>query len=236
MDYTEGVYVGYRYYEAKKQPVRWAFGHGLSYTEFKYDHLTVSSKELDDENEIIVEVDVTNVGACAGKEVVQLYVADKNGTVNRPVKELKGFTKLFLQPRETKKAQMKISARDLSFYNEEIKDWYAPSGTYEILIGHASDDIRISCEVSFTTKKQLPFQVTGATTIGELLADSRTAAATMELLAPLQQNGENGEEISEADQQMIQAILEGLPLKSLSIAGVTGETIEGIIYKLNELC
>jgi len=236
VDYTEGVYVGYRYYEAKKQPVRWAFGHGLSYTEFKYDHLTVSSKELDDENEIIVEVDVTNVGACAGKEVVQLYVADKNGTVNRPVKELKGFTKLFLQPRETKKAQMKISARDLSFYNEEIKDWYAPSGTYEILIGHASDDIRISCEVSFTTKKQLPFQVTGTTTIGELLADSRTAAATMELLAPLQQNGENGEEISEADQQMIQAILEGLPLKSLSIAGVTGETIEGIIYKLNELC
>ena len=75
--------------------------------------------------------------------MVQLYVADKNGTVNRPVKELKGFTKLFLQPRETKKAQMKISARDLSFYNEEIKDWYAPSGTYEILIGHASDDIRI---------------------------------------------------------------------------------------------
>ena len=73
MDYTEGVYVGYRYYEAKKQPVRWAFGHGLSYTEFKYDHLTVSSKELDDENEIIVEVDVTNVGACAGKEVVQSF-------------------------------------------------------------------------------------------------------------------------------------------------------------------
>ena len=227
VDYTEGVYVGYRYYEAKKQPVRWAFGHGLSYTEFKYDHLTVSSKELDDENEIIVEVDVTNVGACAGKEVVQLYVADKNGTVNRPVKELKGFTKLFLQPGETKKAQMKISARDLSFYSEEIKDWYAPSGTYELLV---------SCEIQFTTKKLLPFQVTGATTIGELLADSRTAAATMELLAPLQQTGENGEEISEADQQMIQAILEGLPLKSLSIAGVSGEMIEEIIHKLNELC
>ena len=236
VDYTEGVYVGYRYYEAKKQPVRWAFGHGLSYTEFKYDHLTVSSKELDDENEIIVEVDVTNVGACAGKEVVQLYVADKNGTVNRPVKELKGFTKLFLQPGETKKAQMKISARDLSFYSEEIKDWYAPSGTYELLVGHASDDIRVSCEIQFTTKKLLPFQVTGATTIGELLADSRTAAATMELLAPLQQTGENGEEISEADQQMIQAILEGLPLKSLSIAGVSGEMIEEIIHKLNELC
>ena len=131
---------------------------------------------------------------------------------------------------------MKISARDLSFYSEEIKDWYAPAGTYELLVGHASDDIRVSCEIQFTTKKLLPFQVTGATTIGELLADSRTAAATMELLAPLQQNGENGEEVSEADQQMIQAILEGLPLKSLSIVGVTGEMIEGIIYKLNELC
>ena len=121
-------------------------------------------------------------------------------------------------------------------YSEEIKDWYAPSGTYELLVGHASDDIRVSCEIQFTTKKLLPFQVTGATTIGELLADSRTAAATMELLAPLQQTGENGEEISEADQQMIQAILEGLPLKSLSIAGVSGEMIEEIIHKLNELC
>ena len=236
VDYTEGVYVGYRYYEAKKQPVRWAFGHGLSYTEFKYDHLTVSSEELNDDNEIIVEVDVINVGECAGKEVVQLYIADKNGTVNRPVKELKGFTKLALQPGETKRAQMKISARDLSFYSEEIKDWYAPSGTYELLVGHASDDIRVSCEIQFTTKKQLPFHVTGATTIGELLADARTAAAAMELLAPLQQTGENGEEISEADQQMIQAILEGLPLKSLSIAGVSGKMTEEIIHKLNELC
>ena len=131
---------------------------------------------------------------------------------------------------------MKISARDLSFYSEEIKDWYAPSGTYELLVGHASDDIRVSCEIQFTTKKHLPFQVTSATTIGELLADSRTAAVAMELLAPLQQTGENGEEISEADQQMIQAILEGLPLKSLSIAGVSGEMIEEIIHKLNELC
>ena len=109
-------------------------------------------------------------------------------------------------------------------------------GTYELLVGHASADIRVSCEIQFTTKKLLPFQVTGATPIGELLADSRTAAATMELLAPLQQTGENGEEISEADQQMIQAILEGLPLKSLSIAGVSGEMIEEIIHKLNELC
>ena len=235
VEYTDDIYVGYRYFETLKgasEKVNYPFGFGLSYTEFSITLLDCTEKE----GTIAAGVLVKNTGACAGKEVVQLYVADKNGTVNRPVKELKGFTKLFLQPGETKKAQMKISARDLSFYSEEIKDWYAPSGTYELLVGHASDDIRVSCEIQFTTKKLLPFQVTGATTIGELLADSRTAAATMELLAPLQQTGENGEEISEADQQMIQAILEGLPLKSLSIAGVSGEMIEEIIHKLNELC
>lgn len=237
VDYTEGIYVGYRYYEAKKQPVRWAFGHGLSYTEFQYDNLQVSSDALDDEKKILVEVDVTNIGNCAGKEVVQLYVADKNGTVNRPLKELKGFTKLSLMPGETKRAQLEISARDLSFYNEELKDWYAPSGTYEILIGHASDDIRVSCEVTFTTKKILPLHVTSGTTIGELLADSRTAVMTTQLLALIQQQSEMEDETAnEADSQMIQALLDGLPLKSLSVLGVPGETIDEIIRSLNNLC
>lgn len=240
VDYTEGIYVGYRYYEAKKQPVRWAFGHGLSYTEFQYGNVQVSSDKLDDEKEILVEVDVTNTGKFAGKEVVQLYVADKNGTVNRPVKELKGFTKLFLMPGETKRVKLKISARDLSFYSEELKDWYAPSGTYELLIGHASDDIRVSRKITFTTKKVLPLCVTGATTIGELLTDSRTSATIAQMIAALQKSEQSEandtDSEDESDSKMMQALLEGLPLKSLPILGVPGETVQELIRNLNELC
>lgn len=240
VDYTEGIYVGYRYYEAKKQPVRWAFGHGLSYTEFQYGNVQVSSDKLDDEKEILVEVDVTNTGKFAGKEVVQLYVADKNGTVNRPVKELKGFTKLFLMPGETKRVKLKISARDLSFYSEELKDWYAPSGTYELLIGHASDDIRVSRKITFTTKKVLPLCVTGATTIGELLTDSRTSATIAQMIVALQKSEQSEandtDSEDESDSKMMQALLEGLPLKSLPILGVPGETVQELIRNLNELC
>ena len=235
VEYNEGIYVGYRYYEAKKQPVRWAFGHGLSYTSFEYSNLHLSSDAMNDENQILVGVDVTNTGKCEGKEVVQLYIADKNGTVNRPVKELKGFTKTSLLPGETKRVQMKINARDLSFYHEELKDWYAPSGRYELLIGHASDDIRLSCDITFTTRKMLSFHITRATTVGELLADSRTAAMTMQMLAAVQQASEGTSE-EDTDSQMMQALLDGLPLKSLSVLGVPGEMIDEMISNLNRVC
>ena len=234
--YNEGIYVGYRYYEAKKQPVRWAFGHGLSYTEFEYSNLQLSSDSMNDDNQILLEVDVTNTGNCEGKEVVQLYIADKNGTVNRPVKELKGFAKVSLFPGETKRVQMKIGTRDLSFYHEELEDWYAPSGRYELLIGHASDDIRLSCEITFTTKKMLPFHVTNATTVGELLADPRTAAMTMQMLAPIQQQAAVSDSEEESDSQMMQALLDGLPLKSLSVLNVPGEMIDEMICNLNRVC
>lgn len=235
VEYNEGIYVGYRYYEAKKQPVRWAFGHGLSYTSFEYSNLQLSSDAMNDENQILVGVDVTNTGKCEGKEVVQLYIADKNGTVNRPVKELKGFAKISLLPGETKRVQMKINARDLSFYHEELEDWYAPSGRYELLIGHASDDIRLSCDIIFTTRKMLPFHITRATTVGELLADSRTAAMTMQMLAAIQQASAGTSE-EDTDSQMMQALLDGLPLKSLSVLGVSGEMIDEMISNLNRVC
>ena len=208
----------------------------MDVTEFKYNNLQISSDTMDDESQVLVEADVTNTGKCEGKEVVQLYVADKNGTVNRPVKELRGFTKISLLPGETRRIQMKISARDLSFYHEELQGWYAPSGKYELLIGHASDEILLSGEITFTTKKQLPFHVTRATTIGELLADPRTAAMTMEMLAPIQQGAAVNEADDGSDDQLLQALLDGLPLKSLAILGVSGEMIDQMVNRLNQIC
>lgn len=228
VNYGEDIFVGYRYYEAKELPVRWAFGHGLSYTSFAYGNLRLSSSNMMDEDTMTVSVDVTNTGEVFGKEVVQLYVADKNGTPQRPVKELKGFVKLSLAPGETKTAVMTLRARDLSFYHEGLHDWYAPSGTYEILVGHASDDIRMKCELRFDTAKILPFEVTGATTIGELMDDPRTAQAMGEMITKMMQSlgaSASGQEEAEDgssmgfDPEKMQAMLYGMPIKSLASFG-----------------
>lgn len=244
VNYGEDIFVGYRYYEAKELPVRWAFGHGLSYTSFVYGNLRLSSENMTDHDTVNVSVDVTNTGKVFGKEVVQLYVADKNGTPQRPVKELKGFAKLSLAPGETKTAEMTLCARDLSFYHEELHDWYAPSGTYEILVGHASDDIRVNCELKFDTAKILPFEVTGATTIGELMNDPRTAQAMGETITKMMQSlgastgghEERGEEGSMGfDPDKMQAMLYGMPIKSLASFG-GGELDVDVLIKTFAQC
>lgn len=238
--YAEGIYVGYRYYEAKKLPVRWAFGHGLSYTTFAYSNLRLSKATMEDDTILQVSVDVTNTGSVAGKEVVQLYVSDKTGTPARPVKELKGFVKLALGPGETKTATMTLTSRDLSYYNEELSDWYAPSGIYEILIGHASNDIRLKTTIQFTTKKLLPFTVTGSTTIGELMTDHRTAAMAQKIMEEVTKkfsasDASESENNSESEKAMIQAMMQSMPLKSLISFGMPGDIVEGLMKQFNEV-
>ncbi len=231
--YSEGVYVGYRYYEAKKLPVRWAFGHGLSYTTFGFANLKLSAETLDDTGTLTVRVDVTNTGKVFGKEVVQLYVADKTGTFGRPLKELKGFAKVALAPGETKTVSLTLTARDLSWYNVELGDWYAASGAYEVMVGHASDDIRLTAAVQFTTQKQLPLHVSGATTIGELARDPRTAPVVAQMMQQAAQAfGGDGASLtgSDSDQAMMQAMMNGMPLKSLMSFGMmNAEQLDGLI-------
>lgn len=236
--YTEGVYVGYRYYEAKKQPVRWAFGHGLSYTEFAYSNLRCSKERFGDQDTVDVSVDVKNVGEREGKEVVQLYISDRNGTFGRPVKELKGFSKVSLKPGETKTVTMTIDARALSYYNVELKDWYAPSGKYEILIGHASNDIRLCGEIDFVTEKVLPLTVTPATMIGELLENPVTGKIIEEMIRTIQSGDSRKAEAeveSESDAKSSTAMMFGMPLKSLvSFRVMTAEQLQGFMKMLNE--
>lgn len=232
-NYAEGVFVGYRYYDTKKMPVRWAFGHGLSYTEFAYSNLRLSQNKLNDHGKLVVQVDVTNIGKIAGKEVVQLYVSDRNNTPERPVKELKGFAKVHLTPGETKTISLELTARDLSFYHEGLGDWYAPTGSYDILVGHASDDIRLTKTISFETEKVLPFRVDGATTVGDLLKHPKTADAMGQMLAAM-----GGGNVSNEgnDAALMEATLDGMPLKSLMSFGVPGEQIEAVISQLDTLC
>ena len=239
--YAEDVFVGYRYYDTKKMPVRWAFGHGLSYTTFAMGNLKLSDKKMDDTSRVSVSVEVTNTGSVKGKQVVQLYISDRNGTVERPAKELKGFAKTELMPGETKTVSMEISARDLSYYNEALGDWYAPSGNYSILVGDASDHILCEETLTFTTDKLLPLKVAGDTTIGELLGDPRTAQVVQQMMAEAQKNSpfsetSAGKEESESDKRMMQEMMAAMPLKSLiSFGMITLSDMDKLIDTLNQL-
>jgi beta-glucosidase len=143
VEYRESLYVGYRYFDSAKKPVRFPFGYGLSYTTFEYSALKLSAKQVSDRDTLTVSLKVKNTGSTAGAETVQLYVCDNESTVFRPEKELKGFDKIFLKAGEEKEVQIQLDSRAFAFYNTEIGDWMVESGDFDILVGASSRDIRL---------------------------------------------------------------------------------------------
>ncbi|HMK46722.1 MAG TPA: glycoside hydrolase family 3 C-terminal domain-containing protein [Methanocella sp.] len=142
VEYREGIYVGYRYFDRAKKNVLFPFGHGLSYTTFEYSNMEISRTRILDNEEVMVSITVKNAGDTAGAEVAQLYVRDVESTIFRPEKELKGFDKVFLQPGEEMRLGFTLDRRSFAYYNVEIADWHVESGAFEILIGSSSADIR----------------------------------------------------------------------------------------------
>ena len=140
--YSEGVYVGYRWYSSKKIKVQFPFGHGLSYTTFEYANAKADQPEMTAGQTLKVSVDVTNTGATDGAEVVQLYINDVKSTIDRPVKELKNFEKVYLKAGETKTVTFEIDAEDLSYFDADKHEWVAEPGKFKALIGSSSEDIR----------------------------------------------------------------------------------------------
>ena len=138
-EYKEGIYVGYRWTDKQKIKPLFAFGHGLSYTTFKLGKATADKKQLTADETITFTINVTNTGQCAGAETVQLYISDKKASVDRPVKELKAFSKVYLQPGESRDVTMTIGRDALSFYDEATHGWVAEPGAFEALIATASD-------------------------------------------------------------------------------------------------
>jgi beta-glucosidase len=138
--YREGVFVGYRGYEKNGTKPLYAFGHGLSYTSFRYGELTITPARSSDAN-VEVSFDVTNTGSRAGADVAQVYVAEKAPRVPRPAKELKGFAKVVLKPGETKRVSVALGPRSFSHYDVKAGGWRAEAGEFEILVGRASDAV-----------------------------------------------------------------------------------------------
>ena len=128
--YMEGIYVGYRYYDKANIKVRWPFGYGLSYTNYKYSDLQIK--------EDMVSVKVTNIGKRSGEETVLMYIKNPQDSIHRPIKELRAFKKIYLNPDETKEVLFKLEDRDFSIYDNDFK---VIEGIYEICVGDLSQTI-----------------------------------------------------------------------------------------------
>ena len=141
-EYKEDIYVGYRWTDRqKKNKPLFSFGHGLSYTTFQLGKVRSDRQTMKADDEITFTVSVTNTGNRAGSEVVQLYISDIKSSLPRPVKELKGFSKVYLEPGETRDVSITIGRDALSYYDDSVQDWVAEPGAFEALIGTASDKI-----------------------------------------------------------------------------------------------
>lgn len=140
--YKEDILVGYRWYDTKKIPALFPFGHGLSYTTFQYGKPVASAKKMAADGTLTVIVPVKNTGSVAGKEVVQLYVGDDKCSVLRPLKELKHFQKIALQPGEEKSVTFTVTPEDLQFYDDKAACWKSEPGKFKLYIGSSSTDIR----------------------------------------------------------------------------------------------
>lgn len=157
VEYRESIYIGYRYYEKADKGVRYPFGFGLSYTTFEYSDLKLDKNSMNEDETVKVTFTVKNTGDVAGYEIAQLYVADKESTIYRPVKELKGFKKVWLEPGESKEVEITLCKRAFAFYNININDWCVETGEFDILVGASSADIRLTAAVTVNgTTENIP--------------------------------------------------------------------------------
>ena len=240
--YSEGVFVGYRYYASKEMNVLFPFGHGLSYTTFSYSNLTVEKKRIRESETLRVSVDVTNTGNRFGKEVVQLYVAPKNSTVIRPVRELRAFEKTGIAPGETKTVTFLLDSRAYAYWSTEIHGWHVESGEYEIQIGKNAQDIVLSRTVYVESEHTIPKVFTLNSTLGEILADPKGKAVFEQAMS-----GMAGSDAQEAEAQalegdgeaisaeMMAAMMEAMPLRQMIsfVPGVTKEALTSLVNVLN---
>lgn len=238
--YQEGIFVGYRYYNKKDMPVLFPFGYGLSYTQFEYSNLKLSADSIQDTDGLTVTVDVTNNGSCKGKEVVQLYVAAGEGHVIRPVRELKGFEKVELQPGETKTVSFELDQRSFAYWNTAIHDWHVESGEYEIQIGKNCEEIALRQKI-FVNGKDLKPIYTMDSIFLDIFENAEAREKASVLLDALAKGFGGGQERTEeaasaVSDGMMEAMLKYMPLRGiLSFAGgaISEQQIQMLLDALN---
>lgn len=237
VNYAEGIYVGYRWYDARKLPVLFPFGFGLSYTTFEYSNLRISDKSINENDTLTVYVDIKNTGMYTGKEVVQLYIAPPQDiSRRRPVLELKGFDKVELSPGETKTAAFKLDRRSFAYFEERIGDWFVETGDYTIHVGSSSRDLLLHEIVHVAGTRQIPLIITDSTTCGDVFSSNLDASKLITLISrskfAMMSNTEYDDSQSMND-IMKDAVLNDMPIHSLVSHGpITHMEIESVIEDL----
>ena len=241
VEYHERIYMGYRYYDKKKLSVLFPFGHGLSYTSFAYSALTLDRQAMTDQEKLMVTCRVKNTGEFPGREAVQLYVRDEESSVGRPVRELKGFTKVELMPGEEKEVSFELDKRSFAYYEPRIHDWYVESGTFLVEIGASSRDIRLQAQVQVDSTEELPITYTYDSIIGDLTKSAEGRAFLQQMMQQL--SGEPGREsaaeesrknMGEGSDTAAQSMMFEMPLRSLVTFGkITKVQLDDLLARLN---
>ncbi|MCJ7472909.1 MAG: glycoside hydrolase family 3 C-terminal domain-containing protein [Actinobacteria bacterium] len=238
VEYREGIFIGYRYYDTKDIKPLFPFGHGLSYTNFSYTGISLDKKEISDSEIVNVTVKVKNTGKVKGKEVVQLYVRDVKSSVIRPEKELKGFVKVELEPGEEKKVTFTLGKRAFAYYNVDMGDWHVESGDFEILVGGSSRDMALKETVSVKSSITIRKKYSRNSTIEDLMNDPIGVKAIQEVIEYFK---ENSPIMAAADDKqnsnIVEAFFKFLPLRGLitfSNGAIEEEMINKIIQQLND--
>lgn len=244
-DYKEGVFVGYRYYTSRKMKTAFPFGYGLSYTTFEYSNLFLNKKEVTDKDTVEVSVKVKNTGSRAGKTVVQLYVEAPETEVVRPIRELRGFEKIFLEAGEEKTVTFTLDGRAFAYWNTLIHDWYAEEGAYKVMIGENADQMCVGEEITVHTTKELPKTYSLNTCLGELMRDPKAQAVMAPFMQDMAQNqaaaemaeAQENDESGVVNQEMMAAMMEGMPLRQLLsfVPGIKREMLEQMVDALNAI-
>lgn len=235
--YGERMMTGYRYFEKRKIRPAISFGYGLSYTEFTYSGLELSRESMLDQDKISVSVNVKNTGDCAGYEVVQLYVSNRQKTRLHPEKELKDFAKIYLEPGKEQKVVFSLDREDLKCYSEEAGRWLIEDGVYEILIGASSQDIRCREEISVVSSEPWIPELTMTSTLEQWLAHPKGKAEAEKMLESYAGFGMgNGRKFSDISYFVRQIMLE-MPMPRLitaSAGSFTEEELKRMLANIEE--
>lgn len=180
--YSEGVYVGYRYYDKKHLDVMYPFGYGLSYTTFEYSDLELSATDISESDTLEVTFKVKNTGSVTGKEIAELYVEPTYPSVSRPVRELKGFKKIYLEPGEEKTVTMTLSKRSFAYYDVETHDWQVDTTVYKIHVGPSSRNLPLVASLKVTSSRSGKTFFTTDSRVYELNANPISKEALNKLL------------------------------------------------------
>jgi beta-glucosidase len=240
VEYKEGIFVGYRYYDKKEMEPLFPFGFGLSYTSFEYSNLTLSKKDMKDSDTVTVSVKIKNTGSRAGKEIVQLYVKDVESSIVRPEKELKGFVKVELQPGEEKTVTYLLDKRSFAYYNVNLKDWHVETGCFEILIGKSSRDIVLKETIFVQSTVLVKKPVHRNSTIGDLMSDPILGQFAQQLLASMNNNQQSSADLPDEgalNAELMAAMMRYMPLRAMvnfSQGAFSEEMLKGMIDQFND--